>query len=508
MNTAHLRATLRAKQSAILAAIQRAMPNASAEPRPVRGQKEMADVFEHRIGAWADRCGEVTLADSGSRYTVTNSRESLAEFAAEITKSTGFRLTPKRAIPRESDRRASLKPADESAAKTRYGSTSTADLRECIAAIKADFVKTARQCWQGGQCNDALAAGERIEYMQRELVRRGELSATDLDRLNAEPTHEEIDAPSDTATVPLFASEPAETSAPCDQPAAEQPAPAQATDKYGRRALPAPVEVAGRLHKYRIKLGYYWTIAPNEFNRATHAQSSWTAQKYVTKREGDMVYSDWQEVPVDAVPATIARKAQRMAEEFNRATPAPAANAANAPVTASPEKLEKLPDAPEPEKLDEPQDGDLTDAELEEIGQAIDNAPFPHNGSADAVVDSIIRQTVNKRRLWFDWSTSRWRSAHDLPPSLSTFKTRTGQAQAVVRTPIRDAYKSPAARLAEVLGGRWSHRQGGYVMPQRKAERMLELWRADATACVFSRKITLTDGTDLVGRQRMSARLH
>jgi hypothetical protein len=48
---------------------------------------------------------------------------------------------------------------------------------------------------------------------------------------------------------------------------------------------------------------------------------------------------------------------------------------------------------------------------------------------------------------------------------------RYAKGKVCVRTPSDGSgWKTRAARLAEALGGRWTHRAGGYLMTSRRAE--------------------------------------
>lgn len=56
-------------------------------------------------------------------------------------------------------------------------------------------------------------------------------------------------------------------------------------------------------------------------------------------------------------------------------------------------------------------------------------------------------------------------------------RARSPKGLVVVRCPSRDGSKTRAARLAEGLRGRWTHRVGGYVMTPAKAARFERLYR-------------------------------
>lgn len=60
-----------------------------------------------------------------------------------------------------------------------------------------------------------------------------------------------------------------------------------------------------------------------------------------------------------------------------------------------------------------------------------------------------------------------------------------GKIHAVIRCPSPDGYKTRAARLADAIArGRYSHRQGGYIMSIPASKRFAALYAkgADASA--------------------------
>lgn len=66
----------------------------------------------------------------------------------------------------------------------------------------------------------------------------------------------------------------------------------------------------------------------------------------------------------------------------------------------------------------------------------------------------------------------------NLAPTIHENKRRNGKPMIVARCPSDGSgYKTRAARLAEALHGRWSHRQGGYVMSRRGADRLVAYYR-------------------------------
>jgi len=70
----------------------------------------------------------------------------------------------------------------------------------------------------------------------------------------------------------------------------------------------------------------------------------------------------------------------------------------------------------------------------------------------------------------------------DPPPEIRPARYAKGQMAA--RCPSSDGYKTRAGRLAEHLRGRYSNREGAYILSPSKARRLLELFEAgrDASA--------------------------
>jgi hypothetical protein len=68
-------------------------------------------------------------------------------------------------------------------------------------------------------------------------------------------------------------------------------------------------------------------------------------------------------------------------------------------------------------------------------------------------------------------------------------RSRSASPQCVVRCPSDDGYKTRAARLAEALKGRWTHRAGGYIMSSRKAEQFVTLYGEGWDGCFMQNKL-------------------
>lgn len=59
---------------------------------------------------------------------------------------------------------------------------------------------------------------------------------------------------------------------------------------------------------------------------------------------------------------------------------------------------------------------------------------------------------------------------------------RYAKGRVLVQAPGIGGWKSPAGCMAEHVGGRYTHREGGYVMSPAAAERMVALLRAGRVA--------------------------
>lgn len=71
-------------------------------------------------------------------------------------------------------------------------------------------------------------------------------------------------------------------------------------------------------------------------------------------------------------------------------------------------------------------------------------------------------------------------------PGFTVSPARYAKGCVAVRTPSPDAYKTRAARLAEHLRGRWTNREGAYIMSPRKAARLADLFAAGRDASVIT----------------------
>jgi len=68
-------------------------------------------------------------------------------------------------------------------------------------------------------------------------------------------------------------------------------------------------------------------------------------------------------------------------------------------------------------------------------------------------------------------------------------KARYAKGMMAVRCESVDGYKTRAMRLCEALRGRWTHREGAYIMSSRKAERLADLFAKGWTGSYMSAEL-------------------
>lgn len=66
---------------------------------------------------------------------------------------------------------------------------------------------------------------------------------------------------------------------------------------------------------------------------------------------------------------------------------------------------------------------------------------------------------------------------------------RYAKGKALIQTPSPDGWKTRAARLAEAVGGRWTNREGGYIVSPAQAERFQRLFAEGRDANAFTGKL-------------------
>lgn len=77
-------------------------------------------------------------------------------------------------------------------------------------------------------------------------------------------------------------------------------------------------------------------------------------------------------------------------------------------------------------------------------------------------------------------------------PTYST--PRYKAAGVLVRVQADGMFKTRAHRLLDALRARWSHRQGGYILPETKAAKFARLYAAGYDAGYLCRDITPPKG--------------
>lgn len=85
----------------------------------------------------------------------------------------------------------------------------------------------------------------------------------------------------------------------------------------------------------------------------------------------------------------------------------------------------------------------------------------------------------------------------DTAPTISS--ARYARNMMAVHCPSNDGFKSRAACLAEALRGRYSGREGAYIMSPTKAERLRNLYAAGWDANCISKKLIPPDAPSSVG---------
>lgn len=167
---------------------------ASTEAAPVRQRTESSEAFGKRWRAYVKRCGIATFRTVYGHARVIKSRERLARFARDVQRCGGYRPGKPHAIGRERETwQAAQAATDRDTA--RFGRFSNDELCALLADRKASAMNIMRRRWQGMDCGPSvrLSLAWDIEVVQREMVRRGLLDATDHDKVNAEPLFSEVE---------------------------------------------------------------------------------------------------------------------------------------------------------------------------------------------------------------------------------------------------------------------------------------------------------------------------
>lgn len=210
---------MRAAELDLLSNISIAMQTASTDPAPVKQRVETSSGFQVRFAKYAATCGMVEFKTPHGNVRLLNQRERLERFARDVHRCGGYRPSRPHGIGRERESWQALQPATERDT-IRLGRLPDDELATLLATRKAHALDIMRKRWQGADCSAhvRLMLARDIELVQREMVRRGLLDATDHDKVNAEPVQETVDAPPPVAVVP-----------PAPAPAARAPRPARVT---------------------------------------------------------------------------------------------------------------------------------------------------------------------------------------------------------------------------------------------------------------------------------------
>lgn len=158
-----------------------------------KAQTALLDDIQQAIARAPDKPDEHRAFRMGpARYVVVNSRDRLASFADAIARSPGFRKSRPREIGRERERGRAMRATEPDRAIT---ALSDGVLQTRLLNCKEQVMDRMRGALAGRYSYSPearVADGEQIDAMQRELVRRGLLDATDHDKVNAVPVHEDV----------------------------------------------------------------------------------------------------------------------------------------------------------------------------------------------------------------------------------------------------------------------------------------------------------------------------
>ena len=204
----------------LLADIDAAMADASDEVFTARGTD--AKKTKEALLKFAQRVGHVTFDVPGDgTFKILNTKERLAEFRKKVASSPGFKKTmpPPRVAGRQMYELGQVKAASEDDAQRAHGALTDEELRAAEGAARTTLVARMRE-HKASQPFDGITGTARVvEAYQREMVRRGLLDATDVDKANAEVTEEpaeNVEAAADTAATSPRNDLPAPTEAQVD----------------------------------------------------------------------------------------------------------------------------------------------------------------------------------------------------------------------------------------------------------------------------------------------------
>lgn len=206
--------TARAEQLDMLAQIEIAAATASTATMPRRAAGLTGESLANARDAHCTQSGFVTLRTSRGVFRVRNTRERLAEVARKMRAPGAFGRGRKLPIGRDGD--GSHRAARRMDRAPGAILLTEAEILEKIAGAKRMAMTAMQHSWRlaaGLGCKTGLVLlAEEIDGLQRELVARGLLDATDLDKVTAEPLDESDSAPvqaiESTPPVPTIEAEP------------------------------------------------------------------------------------------------------------------------------------------------------------------------------------------------------------------------------------------------------------------------------------------------------------
>lgn len=198
--------TARAEQLDMLAQIDAATATASHAAMPKRARGMTGESLKNARAAHVAAAGFVTLRTPRGSFRVRNTRERLAEVARKMRAPGAFGPGRKLPIGRESE--GTHTPARMMARLPRAAQMTGDAIAAEIAQMKCEAQDLMRRMWAtsytvpGHRKSELVFYAERIDALQRELVARGLLDATDLDKVTAEPLDESDSEPVQATSAP------------------------------------------------------------------------------------------------------------------------------------------------------------------------------------------------------------------------------------------------------------------------------------------------------------------
>ncbi|MCW0208469.1 MAG: hypothetical protein OJK14_15320, partial [Achromobacter sp.] len=201
--------TARAEQLDMLAQIDAATGTASHAAMPKRARGMTGESLENARAAHVAAAGFVTLRTPRGSFRVRNTRERLAEVARKMRAPGAF--GPGRKLPIGRDGEGNHRAARRMDRAPGAELLTQAEILEKIAVAKRAAMKAMRGSWKLsagiGYKTSLVLLAEEIDGLQRELVARGLLDATDMDKVQAEPTQDVIEEAPGESTLPVPAAE-------------------------------------------------------------------------------------------------------------------------------------------------------------------------------------------------------------------------------------------------------------------------------------------------------------